>query len=208
MGITELLTALKTVLKKCVGNMRLEVSPDTGDYEEVHNLPLEPEDGWKLPKKPEEGPEGGMPQETEAIPEPERKMRAPDVYLMKMPEPEDYTSRVPYLILQFLKIKDKYDKEEKDRQSTADVRVLIAIYASDGQDGGLKVLEIIERIRYVLQTGMLLDGNYMLQRPFEAEVYPDDTGNYFLGEIDMTWSLPGIERTEFQIEDVRGRENT
>lgn len=209
MGITELLTALKTEIMKCLSGMLLEVNPDTGEYEEAHNLPLEPQDGWSGKEKPEDDPEydpDDVGEQERELPT-EKKKRAPEVHLMNLPERSDWYSRIPYVLIQFLSAKDKYNKDEKDRQSTADVRILIATYCEDGQDGGLQVLEIIERIRIHLQSGMLLDGNYMLQMPFDAEVYPDDTGNYFLGEINMTWSIPTIERSALYMEDVRGKEN-
>lgn len=210
MGIAELLTALKAEIRKCLDGMLLEVNPDTGEYEEDHNLPLEPPDEWGPPELPDEDPEyesdtadgWKRPSETE------KKKRAPEVHLMNLPERSDWYSRIPYVLIQFLNSKDKYNKDEKDRQSTADIRMLIATYCEDGEDGGLQVLEIIERIRIHLESGMLLDQNYMLQMPFDAEVYPDDTGNYFLGEINMTWSIPIVERSELFIEDVRRKENT
>ena len=185
MGIADLLTALKAAIKE------------------------EPADEWGPPEIPEDSPE----HETEDAGEWDRpetrepKKRAPGVYRMNLPDRSDWISLIPYVLIQFLSSKDKYNKDERDRQSTADVRVLIATYCADGEDGGLQVLEIIERIRIHLQTGMLLDGNFMLQMPFDTEVYPDDTGNYFLGQIDMTWSIPVIERTECFIEDVRRKEN-
>lgn len=199
MGIIDLLTALENVIRTALKGMLLEVNPDTGDYEENGNLPLLPEDGYGEGARPEDEPEQ-RPENWER-PEPERKKRPPDIYLMNLPEREDYLSRVPYLLIQFLTSSDDYDKEAKDQQAIANVRVLIATYNSDGQDGGLQVAEIIDRIRIHLLSGMLLDGNYMLQKPFQAEVYPDDTANYFLGEINMKWSLPNVERVKCHIED-------
>lgn len=191
MGIADLLNALKTVIQAALEGMLLEVNPDTGDYEEDHNLPLEPDDMESLLTM----------QQTAT----EKKCRAPTVYLMNLPEREDYLSRIPYVLIQFLSSKDKHDKESNERQSLASVRVLIAVYDSDGEDGGLHVLEIIERIRLKLQAGMLLDQNFMLQMPFDTEVYPDDTGNYFLGEINMDWSIPVIDRTKYYIEETERR---
>ena len=186
MGITDLLEALKNEIQNALKGMLLEVNPSTGDYEEDHNLPLEPDLESERPERPEQ----------------EKKRRPPTVYKMNLPEREDYLSRIPYVLIQFLSSKDELEKDENDRQSIANIRVLIAIYDSDGEDGGLRVLEIIERIRLRLQAGMLLDQNFMLQMPFNAEVYPDDTGNYFLGEINMVWSIPTIDRTKYYIEEV------
>lgn len=205
MGITDLLRALKNAIEAALDDMLLDVNPDTGDYEERNQMPMEPEDGYGAEGRPEDDPEYWDGEQKR--PEPEPKQRPPDVYLMNMPERADYLSRVPYLLIQFLSSKDKYDKEDRDRQATADIRILIATYNRDGQDGGMQVLEIVERIRIHLLSGMLLDGNYMLTMPFDTEVYPDDTGNYFLGEINMTWSLPNVERAHYYIEDVRRKDD-
>lgn len=206
MSITDLLRALKAEIEQCLTGMLLEVNPDTGEYEEDHNQPLEPPDEWGPPSLPEDDPEYQSDTREERETE-EDKKRPPAVYLMNLPERSDYLSRIPYILIQLLSSKDKYNEDQKDRQSTADIRVLIAVYCQDGEDGGLQVLEIIERIRIHLQSGMLLDKNYMLQMPFDSTVYSDDTGNYFLGEINMTWSVPIVERSELYIEDVRRKEN-
>ena len=204
MGVDALLRALKAVFERATREMRLKVNPDTGIHEEDMDRPLYPEEY----PEPEEPPEAGEAPEPEGYPEmegwndggdepeteppraPEKPTRAPTIYLMNLPEREDLTSPIPYIILQVLKGKDKRDKESGDEQSTADVRALIATYNDDGQEGGLQVLEIID--------------NYVLQLPFDWEIYPDDTGVYYLGEINMTWSVPGVERTAIRIEDILG----
>lgn len=189
MGIDGLLRALKKMLILCTQNMKLKVNPDSGDYEEDFELPLCPTDT----------PEGEEPTaNTKPVAEPGRP---PNVFLMNTPDRSDMISRIPYLMIQFLSGKDKRNADIGDEESTVNIRILIAIYNDDGEDGGLQVLEIIERIRILLQKGRLLDQQYMLQMPFDYEVYPDDTGVYYLGEINMVWSIPRIERTAFFIEE-------
>lgn len=183
MGVDGLLQALKKMLILCTQNMKLKVNPDSGDYEEDFALPI----------YPEEAPADRKPAAEEG--------RPPNVFLMNTPDRNDMISRIPYLLIQFLTGKDRKNADTGDEESTANIRILIATYNDDGEDGGMQVLEIIERIRIMLQKGRLLDQQYMLQMPFDYEVYPDDTGVYYLGEINTVWSLPLIERTEFFIEE-------
>ena len=223
MGVDALLRALKAAFERATREMRLKVNPDTGIHEEDMDRPLYPEEYPEPEEPPEpeedtgleefsemeenEGGESGEDGEEREIKPPrapEKPPRAPTIYLMNLPDREDLTGPIPYIILQVLTGKDKRDKESGDEQSTVDVRALIATYTDDGQDGGLQVLEIIERIRILLEKGRLLDDNYMLQMPFDWEIYPDDTGLYYLGEINMTWSVPGVERTAIRIEDILG----
>jgi hypothetical protein len=44
----------------------------------------------------------------------------------------------------------------------------------------------------------------MLQKPLKFEVYPDDTGDYYLGEVEMEWTIPEIKREKFTIEECLG----
>lgn len=190
MGVDGLLRALKKVLLLCTQHMKLKVNPDSGDYEEDFELPT------------------GMAEESEVKKPVAEAGRAPKVFLMNTPERNDMLSQIPYLLIQFLTGKDKRDADTGDEESTVNVRIIIALYDDDGEDGGMQVLEVIERIRIMLQKGRLLDQQYMLQLPFDYEVYPDDTGAYYLGEINMVWSIPGIERTAFYIEECCGKEIT
>lgn len=54
MGITDLLRALKNAIEAALDGMLLDVNPDTGDYEERNQMPMEPEDGYGR-----RGPPGG-----------------------------------------------------------------------------------------------------------------------------------------------------
>ena len=189
MGIDGLLRALKKVLIQCTANMQLKVNPDTGDREEDFQYLIYTE-GLD---KPEEAPEEKEPTAEAG--------RPPHVFLMNTPERSDLVSQIPYLMIQLLNGKDKRNADTGDEESTANVRILVATYNDDGEDGGLQVLEIIERIRIMLFKGRLLDQQYMIQHPFDYEIYPDDTGVYYLGEINTVWSVPTIERTAFFIED-------
>ena len=204
MGAEELLDSLKQTLEEILEGTLLKVNPNTGIYEEDSDLPIEPGDDYEIPDiDPDQDPENPEDAEREPaeIKTPEEpKLRKPAVFKMNLPDREDLYSQIPYLLLQLLTIKDKYDKEEKDRQSIAEVRCIIVTYNDDGQEGGMQVWRLIEKIRIALERGILLNQNYVLQFPFECQVYPDDTGVYYLGQIDMTWSVPVIQRTHKYVE--------
>lgn len=125
-----------------------------------------------------------------------REDRAPDVYVMNLPEREDLFSRIPYILIQPLDGDDS-QKEGEQPYSQVKVRLLIALYNKDAQEGGLQALEIIERLRVWMQKGRLLANQYMLQMPWHWEFYEDDTGVYHLGEIRTVWSLPEIKNTNY-----------
>lgn len=201
MGIEALMQQLKQVLLRITKDMKLPVNPDSEMYEEQENLPLErAAETWEYP----EGPD--IPEDRrEEMPENRRReirYRPPEVYIMSPPDRNDWVSCVPYLIIQFLSGTDTQTSEDKDykQYATASVRVLIATWNPDGQQGGLQVVDLIERIRTVLLRGVMLMDNYTLQEPLDYEVYTDETGNYFLGEIDMVWTMPTIRRDSLSVE--------
>lgn len=185
MGVIDLLLALKRILIRITKEMRLKVNIDTGFYEET----TEPVDYLEeLPQEPVER---------------KHKKRAPNVYLMNLPERSDLISRIPYILIQVVDGEDGLDKGSLD--STVAVRFIIATYNDDGEEGGLQVLEIIERIRIAFEKGILLDQQFTMQMPFQWKNYTDDTGVYYLGEINTVWSIPAIRRTELSIEDAMGQ---
>ena len=207
--IEPLLRALKRVTESITGNMLLTVNPDTGWYEETAALPMEPkpEDQENLPspwEAPEDEAHGIWEDSLDPTAHETQKKRPPKVFLMNTPDRSDTTSEIPYILIQFLNGRDKRETAEngRDKQSTVDVRFLIATYNTDGEEGGFQVIDILERIRSVLQMGEMLEHNYTLQSPLDYEVYPDYTGRYFLGEMDTTWSIPTVERTCGTIEEA------
>ena len=211
MGIETLLRALKEVIERVTREMVLEIDPASQRYEELCQMPLEPRHGPEAEDMPEpedfpedeDGPGGDRADYFDpADLTPERKAGPPEVYIMNLPARSDTTARIPYILIQFLEGKDDRAKEEKHglKESTVDVRILVALYNSDGQEGGLQVLNILERLRRAFQSGEMLRNNYTLQQPLKYEVYPDDTGDYFLGEMDSTWSIPTVERVMPYIE--------
>lgn len=121
------------------------------------------------------------------------KERAAKVYKMGLPEKDDTTQQVPYILLKVLTGAD--DKTDNDpKESSVKVRIIIATYSTDGEQGPLALLNLILRIRERLQKQHIIGGRFCLEYPFEYIVYQDTTPPYYLGEIMTNWSIPTIER--------------
>lgn len=123
----------------------------------------------------------------------EEKERAADVYKMRLPNKDDQTQKIPYILLQFLTGKD--DKQEREpEESTCQIRIVVATYSEDGGTGAYDVLNVLLRIRSELQKTGIIGGQFCLQKPLEYIVYPDSTQPYYLGEMVTNWSIPTIKR--------------
>lgn len=123
----------------------------------------------------------------------EEKERAADVYKMRLPNKDDQTQKIPYILLQFLTGKD--DKQEQEpEESGCKVRIVVATYSEDGGVGAYDVLNVLLRIRSELEKTGIIGNQFVLQMPLEYIVYPDSTQPYYLGEMVTNWSIPTIKR--------------
>lgn len=121
------------------------------------------------------------------------KERAAKVYKLGLPEKDDNTQQIPYILLKVLTGEDgKEDRQPK--ASKVRVRMLIVTYSQDGERGQLALLNLILRIRERLQKQHIIGERFCLQYPFEYIIYQDTTPPYYLGEIMTIWSIPTIER--------------
>ena len=80
--------------------------------------------------------------------------------------------------------------------SSAKVRSICCVYNDDEQEGGLMLLNLMERIRVALLRQVVIGEQFTLdlEAGLEVLVYPDDTAPYFVGEMISTWILPPVER--------------
>lgn len=125
--------------------------------------------------------------------EQENKERPPHVYLMNLPKKEDEIQQIPYILIKYLTSKDEQAAGEPT-QSEARVRIIIATYSEDAQEGAMVLLNVISRIRYRLLKDREVGGQFRLVLPAESIAYQDNTAPYYLGEIMTMWTLPSIER--------------
>ena len=119
--------------------------------------------------------------------------RAAEVHLMRLPNKDAETQRIPYILLQYLTGKDAQEPGDKP-DSTASIRVIVATYSANDSEGALDVLNVITRIRGALLKAGEVGKQFLLRKPLEYLIYPDDTQPYFFGEIMTVWEMPTIER--------------
>ena len=128
----------------------------------------------------------------------EEKERAAGVYKMRLPNKEDQTQKIPYILLQVLKGEDQ--KEERGPQeSTCQIRIIVATYSEDGGTGSFDVLNVLMRLKSELEKVGIIGNRFTLQLPLEWIVYPDTTQPYYLGEMMTNWELPVIKR---EVEEI------
>ena len=122
--------------------------------------------------------------------------RAAGVYKMRLPErdvSEATEKRVPYIVLQVLTGVDEHSPREPD-DSTCTVRIIAATYSEDGGEGANDVLNIITRIRVELLKAGEVGAQFLLRKPLEYIIYPEDTNPYFFGELMTVWEMPTVHR--------------
>lgn len=118
--------------------------------------------------------------------------RAAKVFKMRLPNKDAETKLIPYILLQFLTGKD--DDAAASSESECKIRIVVVTYSEDGSEGAMDVLNLLTRIRIVLLENGLIDERFLVKKPLEYIVYPDDTDPYYLGEMVVTFEMPTIER--------------
>ncbi len=125
--------------------------------------------------------------------EAEPKARPPHIYKMRVPSKEAEKQQIPYIVVQHLKGKDDMN-EHGETDSTAVVRIVVATYSENQEDGALCVENILTRIRIALLKERMVAKKFLLNMPLEYVVYPDSTAPYYLGEMITNWQMPEVGR--------------
>lgn len=125
----------------------------------------------------------------------EEASRAAKVYLTRLPDSSAATKKAPYVLHQIITTRDEQPEGQTVRASAV-VRSICCVYNNDEQEGGLMLLNLMERIRIPLLRATIIGNRYQLdlEAGLEKLVYPDDTAPYFIGEMVSTWKLPAVER--------------
>lgn len=123
----------------------------------------------------------------------EKKERAAEVHKMRLKKKDDKTQRIPYILLQLLKISDD-QKPAYPTEGTAQVRIVVATYSEDGEQGAYDVLNVLLRIRERILAAGVIGQQFEVQKPLEELIYPDATEPYYFGEMIANFSIPTIER--------------
>ncbi len=125
----------------------------------------------------------------------EPSFRAADVYLMRLPDSRAASKKAPYILHQLITAKDQ-QPEGKRSEAGAVVRSIFCVYSADEQEGGLMLLNLMERLRIALLRSTIIGHRYQLDMEAGVErlIYPEDTAPYYAGEMITTWQIPAIER--------------
>lgn len=125
----------------------------------------------------------------------EQIFRPAKVYLMRLPDGTSATKKAPYVLHQVITGMDQQPQGQRVT-SSAKVRSICCVYNDDEQEGGLMLLNLMERLRIAVLRQVVIGGQFTLdlEAGLETLVYPDDTAPYFVGEMISTWKLPPVER--------------
>lgn len=131
-------------------------------------------------------------QREDAVPPPDR---ATEVYLARLPDGKSAKKKAPYILHQIITGKDIQQPGYRPTAS-ANVRTIFCVYHRDEQEGGLALLNLMERLRIALLAQAVIGNQFVLDLEvgLESLVYPEDTAPYYAGEMISTWKLPAIER--------------
>lgn len=126
---------------------------------------------------------------------PQEPPRPARVHLINLPSGRGPTEQAPYVIHRIITGKDEQPAGEREQAETL-VRTVFAVYNPDEQEGGLMLLNLMERLRIALLQRRVLGGQFALdmQAGIESLIYPDNNAPFYLGEMMSRWWLPAIKR--------------
>ena len=124
----------------------------------------------------------------------EQGYRPAAVYLMRLPDSSSATKRAPYVLHQLISGADQ--QKENHIISAASVRSVFCVYNDDKQEGGLMLLNLMERLRVALLQQVIIGEQFTIDLDAGLNIltYSNDTAPYFAGEMISTWKLPTVKR--------------
>ena len=80
--------------------------------------------------------------------------------------------------------------------ASVSIRTIFCVHHPDEQEGGLALLNLMERLRIALLEKGAIGGQFILDRTagLESFIYPEDTAPYYAGEMISAWILPAVAR--------------
>lgn len=123
------------------------------------------------------------------------KDRPAEVYRARLPDSRAAKKKAPYILHQVITGKDAQSPGSPSI-SLVTVRTVFCVYHKDEQEGGLALLNLMERLRIAMLEEGIVGKQFVLDREagLESLVYPDNTAPYYTGEMISVWKLPIIER--------------
>lgn len=130
--------------------------------------------------------------------------RAASVYVPRLPKLSAYKQKAPFITHESVTSKDILTQAPNGyqfMQASAVVRSCFCVYHPNEQEGGLALLNLMERLRIALLETVVIGKQFTLdvKEGVESLVYPSNpnqTANspFYLGEMITTWRLPSVER--------------
>lgn len=87
--------------------------------------------------------------ETQTTPGEAQVRRAPEVWLMRLPDTKSKTKKAPYVLLQLVSGADEQNAGEL-QDSTCSIRIVVCLYANDASEGALNVADVLMCLRTAL----------------------------------------------------------
>lgn len=136
--------------------------------------------------------------------------RAPNVYLMRLPDSKAAQKLAPYIIVQLIDSQHhRSDNGSPNPSYTAQVRFIFCAYSKDEQEGSIILLNMMDRVQERLLEEIQIGDNFVLDEHegIESVVYPDDTAPYYAGEMIGTFHIKPIMREVdlFGTKEIRKR---
>lgn len=138
----------------------------------------------------------------------EQAYRAPEVYLMRLPDSRAAKKKAPYIIHRVIPLATEQQPGNEER-TIVSVRSIFCCYNPDEQEGDLALLNMMERFRVELLKvrkvgGVGADGKPQYQftldispdHKLESIPYDDESKPYYAGEMITYWKLPTVQQTE------------
>lgn len=129
---------------------------------------------------------------SEEVEEPEP--RCAGVYICHLPEFDSIKRKAPCILHQIVTRKDIQLPGEPFPDTAAVVRSAFCVYNDDEEEGGLMLLNLMERLRISLLQKVVLNKKFKLdlEAGLESLVYNSvgrPTHPYYLGEIVSVWKI-------------------
>lgn len=127
----------------------------------------------------------------------EEQTRAPNVYMMRLPDSQSALKLAPYIILQLDSSKhQRGDNAYPNPSYTATVRFIFCVYSQDEEVGAIMLLNVMDRVQEKLLKQVQIGDCFTLDehQGLESVVYPDDTAPYYAGEMIGTFHIRPIQR--------------
>lgn len=122
--------------------------------------------------------------------------RSAQVFSMNLPDSASYRRDAPYILHQIINSKDKQPPGQKWPSGIAIIRSVFCVYHEDGQEGGLMLLNLMERMRIALMKQVVIGGQFTLdlREELDALFYTEKTAPFYGGEMISQWQMKSIER--------------